>query len=859
MAIREQAVLADLSLIERPEGPRSVLSETPACDASDWQSEAERERARADAAEARAEELRRAEIEARSRAGSLNWQLDASRDKLESAFAEAREARRVAKDALALQAEVTRLEKLLSAPGSGADKRSTITKLRMEIARLRRALKASEARNDDARELTRENARLRKSLQRSQGQTDTVESLRGQIAEVRKEATTHRNAATAHGKAARAAQKSLSAKTDQLLKARERSKEHRDTIQSLGSKVRDLERLLARQARDLEQAEGLKVTIRRLSDEAARLRAALRILFDQGDRIDSLSGRVSDLRVALIDSKAERRRLEDELAARPLLPAAVKRLRAQDNKIESLNRKNARLLTALEASRARNRTLKNRLLRVLEASKARKGAFKARTGKLEATIVRLLASRSVLQKALFGSRSEQQEKSPSPLKRGQQPGAPGHGRTSRPALEVRIEERNPPGHARACSGCGQPYTRNGVEESSLLEIEVRAHKRIIRRARWRRACDCASAPMEVSAPPVPRLFARTPYGTSVWARVLFERYACLRPLHRVSGWMSDQGLPISPGTLADSVDRFAPLFEPVAAAILAHQNETPVRHGDETGWRIQELRQTGRSGRAWLWTSVSLDALYYHVDPSRGAAVARTLFGDAKGTVFLVCDRFVAYKCLARQLDGKVVLCFCWVHQRRDFIQCAAGQAKLTQWCQRWIERIASIYRLNEDRLVHYDTALQRQTPSFDAAQHALNEALADLFAEAERELDGLDADARRTKPLRSLLRHREGLSVFLDNPGVPMDNNAAERALRSAVIGRRLSFGSDSEAGARFTATMYSVVNTLSVNGLEVRRWLQEWLRECAGNGATAPHDLSPWLPWSMSEERRHSLMAPQ
>ena len=758
-----------------------------------------------------------------------------------------------------MQAEVTRLEKLLSRPASGADERSTITKLRMEVARLHRALKASEARNDDARELTRENARLRKSLQRMEGRTDTVESLRSEIAELRKEAATHRKAATAQRKAARAAQMSLSGKTDRLLEARERSKEHRDTIRSLGSKVRDLERLLARQARELEQAEGHKATIRRLSDEAVRLRSALRILFDQGDRIQSLSDRVSLLRFALIDSKAERRCLEAELAARPLLPAAVKRLRTQENRIESLTGKNARLLTALEASRARNRTLKSRLFKAVEAARARTEAFKVRIKTLEAVIVRLRASRSVLQKTLFGSRSEQQEKSPSPLKRGQQPGAPGHGRTPRPALEVKIEEHNPPRHARACSDCGQPYARNGVEESGLLEIEVRAHKRIIRRPRWRRTCHCASSPMEVSAPPVPRLFARTPYGTSVWARVLFERYACLRPLHRVSGWMADQGLPISPGTLADSVDRFAPLFEPLAAAILAHQNESPVRHGDETGWRIQELRQTGRSGRAWLWTSVSVDALYYHVDPSRGTAVARTLFGAAKDTVFLVCDRFVAYKCLARELDGKLVLCFCWVHQRRDFIECAAGQPKLTQWCRGWIERIASIYRLNEDRRVHYDPALRRQSPSFDAAQHALNAALKDLFAEAERELDSLEADARESGPLRSLLRHREGLSVFLDNPGVPMDNNAAERALRSAVIGRRLSFGSDSEAGARFTAAMYSVVNTLSVNGLDVRRWLEEWLRECAGNGGSAPHDLSPWLPWSMSEERRHALTARQ
>ena len=114
------------------------------------------------------------------------------------------------------------------------------------------------------------------------------------------------------------------------------------------------------------------------------------------------------------------------------------------------------------------------------------------------------------------------------------------------------------------------------------------------------------------------------------------------------------------------------------------------------------------------------------------------------------------------------------------------------------------------------------------------------------------------SKPLRSLLNHREGLCVFVDKPQVPMDNNKAERALRGPVIGRRLSFGSNSEDGARFTAIMYSVVGTLSMNGIDVLRWLEAWLEACAKNGRKPPDDMSPWLPWSMSEDRRRELMAP-
>ena len=133
-------------------------------------------------------------------------------------------------------------------------------------------------------------------------------------------------------------------------------------------------------------------------------------------------------------------------------------------------------------------------------------------------------------------------------------------------LSGRIEEHNPPDEARRCSCCGKPYAAVGAERSSLVEIEVRAHRRVIRRGRWRRTCGCASSPVEVSAPPVPRLFANTSYGTSVWSRALYERYACLRPLKRVGAWLGDQGLAVAAGTLADSVPRFVPLFEPLGEA-----------------------------------------------------------------------------------------------------------------------------------------------------------------------------------------------------------------------------------------------------------------------------------------------------
>ncbi len=473
----------------------------------------------------------------------------------------------------------------------------------------------------------------------------------------------------------------------------------------------------------------------------------------------------------------------------------------------------------------------------------------------------LRSARETHARARFGSRSERHGK-PGPgsgRRRGQQAGGPGHGRTPRPEMERKPEIHDPPEEDRACPCCGLPYVLNGSHDSEVVEIEVKAHVRTIHRNRWRRSCSCASAPKEVAAPPVPRLFPNSAYGLSFWACFLFECYACHRPLNRVAAWMRDRGLPVSAGTLADSIRRLTPLFAPLSQAILDHMKGAGTLHGDETGWRVQSLKGVRGTSRAWLWCAASRDAVWFRVDARRNAEAAGRLFaGVAPGTV-LVCDAWSAYKKLARVLGGILVLSWCWVHVRRKFIQAAAGNDALDKWRDRWLDRIGRLFRLNRVRLRHYDpeAGMERQSRRFGTVHRQLQGAVDRLFALAEKELAGPAGSDRRAAALNSLVRHREGLSVFVDRPGTPMDNNLAERIQRGPVIGRKLSFGSDSLEGARFSATMYGIFETLRMNGIDVRRWLDDWLAACAGNGGQPPDDLAPWLPWSMDGDRRRALRA--
>ena len=257
--------------------------------------------------------------------------------------------------------------------------------------------------------------------------------------------------------------------------------------------------------------------------------------------------------------QAEVQRLTKLLAATHVEPRKRCTMVSLRMQVGDLRAENARLRSQLRKARPQGtpKTLSRANARLRKSLRV----SQQRTAALETALAEVGASRAVLSKSLYGRRSEQQAKPRSTRRRGQQPGVRGHGRKPRPALEERLEVHSPPAEACVCDGCGKPYVANGERSTTIIEIDVQAHKRRIRRPRWRRACDCADSPREVAAPAPHRLFAHTPYGTTVWACVLFERFVCHRPLNRVARWLGQQGLPMAAGTLGNSVSRFVPLFE----------------------------------------------------------------------------------------------------------------------------------------------------------------------------------------------------------------------------------------------------------------------------------------------------------
>jgi len=477
----------------------------------------------------------------------------------------------------------------------------------------------------------------------------------------------------------------------------------------------------------------------------------------------------------------------------------------------------------------------------------REAELKSRIETLQA-LVRDLRQRLFGRKSEKGSaQSEQQSKPPqSKRPRGQQRGGRGHGRVDFSHLPEVEDVRELSEAARCCPNCGKLAAEfSASEDSEVIEIEVKAYRRVIRRKRYRPSCDCTYLPGMMTAPVPARLIPKGILGISVWVEILLTKYLYAQPTNRLlRSWMSLE-LPLPQGTVIGGLKKLAPVFTPVANALQVRQLSEGLCHADETGWRVFE-QLAGKVGYRWyLWVFRSASAIVYVMAPGRGAKVPLEYFSKLLVQTVVVCDRYGAYKKLARIIG--LMLAFCWAHVRRDFITLARSYPDTQAWAMGWVQRIGTLYHLNDARV-----AVQNHPVSFAKADTELRAHLAQMVTERDAQLADESLRGAARKVLVSLQNHWEGLTVFVERFGIAMDNNAAETALRNEVLARRAYYGSGSVWAAHLAGSLFSILMTL-VHCWQInpRRWLQEYLEACAAHGGHAPQDLSPFLPWLMSAER--------
>ena len=277
-------------------------------------------------------------------------------------------------------------------------------------------------------------------------------------------------------------------------------------------------------------------------------------------------------------------------------------------------------------------------------------------------------------------------------------------------------------------------------------------------------------------------------GVNLISLIAALREEARLPLRTIQWYLDTvHGLRLSVGAIVAATQRVAHKAQAPLTGILERIRGSPVVHADETGWR-----EDGHNGYVWTF---STPTLRYFLRRGRGKAVVDEVLGEEFAGA-LVSDFYAAY----HHYDGPKQRC--WSHLLRDIHDLRTlypDDAPLA----RWADAVHQLYR--QATAFTHPSGQQRR-----AAQLALERR---LLALCRPYLD--DPLAVQARLCRRVEKHIKELFVFVAEPEVPPDNNAAERSLRPVVISRKISGGTRSEWGTETKMTLASVFGTWRVQGV--------------------------------------------
>ncbi len=475
----------------------------------------------------------------------------------------------------------------------------------------------------------------------------------------------------------------------------------------------------------------------------------------------------------------------------------------------------------------------------------------------------LKAERRKLKQKLFGKRGEQRKKSEKQndigskgmpaRKRGGQRGANGHNRREQPHLPVQEELVELPHDEQCCSTCHLPFKAiASTEDSEVIEIEVSAHKRVYKRQKYKRnkQCQCSQTPAIITAPKVPKILPKSQYGLSIWVLIILSKFANQVPTYRLLQQLNWYGLSLAQSTITAGLNKLLPLFEVIFDKFALHCQQETHWHADETRWEVYEKIPGKKTTRWYLWIFRGCEAVSYVLAPTRGYAVVEEFFKTASAGI-ISCDRYIVYKKLAK--NSAIILAFCWAHVRRDFLDVAKSHPSLEPWAMEWVDAIGELYALNNQRIDP-----ETGTISSEHKQQCLIEHLDSMAARCTKQLATPGVHSACQSVLESLQNHWEGLTVFVNEPHVPLDNNRGENGLRGPVVGRKSYYGSGSIWSAKLTAGLFSIFETIKLWDINPQTWTHFYLQACIDNHNNPPDNLTPFLPWTMTKEQLQKMRAP-
>jgi transposase len=375
-------------------------------------------------------------------------------------------------------------------------------------------------------------------------------------------------------------------------------------------------------------------------------------------------------------------------------------------------------------------------------------------------------------------------------------GQPGHDKYERPLLPTDACQSVVPCLPRECRRCGNPLSGADPEPLRHQVWELPEIQPIVTEYQQHRlVCSCGCSTCG-------ELPAGVPSGQAGPRLIAFTALlmACFRQSKRRAAQFLSMILnqPASAGWMVNLQNRAAEAIAPAYQELAEQLPSQSVLHGDESPTKQGQAK-------AWVWTFVATTFTFFACRLSRGGDVVRDLLGEVWDGV-MHCDRARMYwSCCGR-------LQWCWAHLKRDF------QALIDSPCT--VKKRLGYDLMRETKKMF---ALWQKVRDGTLSRRAFRRRMQPIRQQIDRYLLRGYFDARTHGFCKELCDYRERLWTFLDVDGVEPTNNAAEQALRHAVIWRKLSFGTQSASGSRFVERMLTVIETCRRQKRNVFTWLTE------------------------------------
>ena len=416
-----------------------------------------------------------------------------------------------------------------------------------------------------------------------------------------------------------------------------------------------------------------------------------------------------------------------------------------------------------------------------------------------------------MQREIF---SESSERTPREMKPSDnEPTQPrrGHGPKSQPNLPVEEVKHTLEEEDRTCPICGETLTEMGdqAEESEEVTV-VGVEYKVLKHRRQKYRCQCNEQVM--TAPGPAKHIPGGRYSVDFAVHVAEQKYLDPLPLERQVTAMSRACLETTSQTLWDQINVLARILEPTYRALCKIVLEQGMVYADETYWRNHENSSTSKW---WTWCVATDDIATYRILNSRSQKAAKKVLSGFEGVA--MTDGYTAYQSLARS-SPNLHLAHCWAHVRRKFLEAADFDRELSEQATGLINKLFEIEREvpragpdatgdEKERILELRLRLR---------QEKSKPVIKNLLEWGGKHDGAILPRSKLGKAISYMLKLWRGLTLFLEDPRIPLDNNAAERALRGVVVGRKNHYGSKSKRGTEVAAIFYTLFETAKLSGID-------------------------------------------